>query len=566
MVKQENKESLLKIIQIFLAVMPFVIGGFHVWGSALASVFLVGYLFVLYRRNGNLLFAFDPVFTSVLVLEALLLISPFWAVDSGMAVFGLIKFLPLPLFCILLMQCKVPSPASYLAYVPYSGAVMMVVSFVLSRIPALASFFTVYKRQAGFFQYSNTYALFLLVGASVLLFKREKRIFELILSLLLMVGVLLSGSRTVFILMGILMVIYIFWEKEKKIRISLISVLVFIVLLAGGYACFTGNFDTVGRYLTVSLSSSTFLGRFLYYRDALPVILSHPFGLGYGGYKTLQGSFQTGVYSVVHIHNDMLQMLLDAGWIPFGFSVFALIRSLRKGDAFKYAASLLIVVHALFDFDLQFIAMGLILVALLRDSETEVKGYAFPKAPELYIALVISACASLYFGTASALGHLGRNEAAVKVYPGYTDCWVEILKETDDPQQMELVADKILSLNDSCSIANSAKARLLFSKGDILGMEEYKLKAISLNKYSLEEYLDYFDMMRIAMELYLENGDAESASYCASRIISIPDMIDNVRQGTSPLGWKIKDQPELDLPAEYADYIDYLLSIYGIIS
>ena len=103
--------------------------------------------------------------------------------------------------------------------------------------------------------------------------------------------------------------------------------------------------------------------------------------------------------------------------------------------------------------------------------------------------------------------------------------------------------------------------RLLFSKGDILGMEEYKLKAISLNKYSLEEYLDYFDMMRFAMELYLENGDLESASYCASRIISIPDMIDNVRQGTSPLGWKIKDQPELDLPAEYTDYINYLLSL-----
>ncbi|MBR6483782.1 MAG: O-antigen ligase family protein, partial [Clostridiales bacterium] len=331
--KKENSEGLLKAIRLFLAVMPFVIGGFHVWGSALASVFTVVCLFILYRKNGHLSFSFDPVFTACLVLEGVLLISPLWAVDSGMAVFGFVKFLPLPLFCILLMQCKSEDPISYLTYIPYSGAVMVVVSFVLSRIPALTSFFTVYKRQAGFFQYSNTYALFLLMGVCILLFKREKSILELVLSVLLMVGVLLSGSRTVFILMGALMLVYIIWEKNRKIKISLASALVLLVLAAGGYAFFTKNYDTVGRYLTSSLSSSTFIGRFLYYRDALPVIFSHPFGLGYGGYKSLQGSFQTGVYSVVHIHNDYLQMLLDAGWVPFGFSVFALIKSLRKGNA-----------------------------------------------------------------------------------------------------------------------------------------------------------------------------------------------------------------------------------------
>ncbi|MBO4242466.1 MAG: hypothetical protein J5883_04235, partial [Clostridiales bacterium] len=265
-----------------------------------------------------------------------------------------------------------------------------------------------------------------------------------------------------------------------------------------------------------------------------------------------------GVYSVVHIHNDYLQMLLDAGWVPFGFSVFALIKSLRKGNAVKYAASILILVHVLFDFDLQFIAMGLILMALLRDNEKEVKSYVFTKAPELYIALVISACVSLYFGAASALGHMEKNEAAVKVYPGYTDCWIEILKECDDAEQMEFTADKILALNPSCSIANSAKARAAFSRGDIPAMEEYKLKAISHNKYSLEEYLDYIDMMSVAMNLYLEKGDTDSATYCAYKIITVPSLIDEVLEGTSSLGWNIQDRPELDLPPEYTDYINDL--------
>ena len=46
-----------------------------------------------------------------------------------------------------------------------------------------------------------------------------------------------------------------------------------------------------GRFLTTSLHSSTLLGRLLYAQDALPVILRHPFGLGYRSYTYMQGSF-----------------------------------------------------------------------------------------------------------------------------------------------------------------------------------------------------------------------------------------------------------------------------------
>lgn len=52
----------------------------------------------------------------------------------------------------------------------------------------------------------------------------------------------------------------------------------------------TGNMQSIGRYLTISLSSSTFLGGLLYVKDAVIPILTNPLGLGYQGYGYEQGS------------------------------------------------------------------------------------------------------------------------------------------------------------------------------------------------------------------------------------------------------------------------------------
>ncbi len=51
------------------------------------------------------------------------------------------------------------------------------------------------------------------------------------------------------------------------------------------------------------------------------------------------------------------------------------------------------------------------------------------------------------------------------------------------------------------------------------------------------------------MGLYMENGDVESAEYCKGRLMEIPGMLDEVRQGTDKLAWKINDKPELVLPS-----------------
>ena len=72
-----------------------------------------------------------------------------------------------------------------------------------------------------------------------------------------------------------------------------------------------GSAGILERFTNISFGASTFLGRILYVQDALPLILKHPFGLGYYGYYFIQQSVQTGVYTVVNAHNELIQILLD---------------------------------------------------------------------------------------------------------------------------------------------------------------------------------------------------------------------------------------------------------------
>ena len=80
---------------------------------------------------------------------------------------------------------------------------------------------------------------------------------------------------------------------------------------------------------------------------------------------------------------------------------------------------------------------------------------------------------------------------------------------------------------------------------------EYKERAIALARYSLEEYLDYFQMLHTGYQLYLQQGDRTSAEVCRQKLLNIPQQMEAVLQGTSPRGWRIQDQPELTLPEEY---------------
>ena len=200
----------------------------------------------------------------------------------------------------------------------------VVITGVGMQFPVGEALFSVAGRLAGFFQYPNTYAVFLLVCELLMLKKDDRMLWDYIALIILSVGFLYTGSRTAFAVAVLANVAMLFVLGKRPVRIALLVGVIGVVLLAGLLALDKNS--VIHRYLTISFKESTFVGRLLYWQDALPLLLEYPFGMGYMGYYYVQQSIQTGVYSVVYVHNDLLQMLLDIGWVPVALVLTTLVQ------------------------------------------------------------------------------------------------------------------------------------------------------------------------------------------------------------------------------------------------
>lgn len=552
----ENKIN-SKPLKVFLAAVPFLSGLYYEWGSAIACIFLLVFLGNCVKERGGLRVQKNILLLASVVIPAMYGISAAWAVDSGMALFGLVKFLPLPVFVLALDQLESEQKENILDYVPVSGALMTVLSGMLSFVPVLEQYFSVNQRLAGFFQYPNTFALYLLIGIVILISGESLGKLKIVNLFVLLVGIILTGSRTGFLLLFLTVLTSFFLLRDKQVKKLLGIVFLGGILISGIYVLCTGNTSSVGRFLTVSFSSSTFLGRILYFKDAFPVILQHPFGLGYLGYYFTQGAFQTGVYSVMNVHNELLQVLLDIGWIPMILFSWAVVKGFVNGNTKNRMVIVLIVLHSMMDFNLQFIVMFLILLAAL-DARQEKDSFVLARKSILVLGAVLVGGISIYLGTDSALYYLKMYQQSAVLYPGNTNAWMEMLTEAEDVDEMDSIADKILERNPDNPLANNAKSRAAYAEGDFGEMMECKEKALLYYRYNLSEYLDYFNMLYVGYQLYMQNGDPASAEICLGKMKGIPDMLEAVADGTDPLAYEINDKPELELPEEYWEVINAL--------
>ena len=534
-------------------------GGFNEYVGCVLSAIISVLLIVKIAQNRNLVVNINITSLSIAVITLLYLISCFYAIDSGMAFVGFLKFLPVLLYMLLLMQDK-GIKEHLIALLPYVALALGVLSLVLVFIPATRDYFTVSDRLAGFFQYPNTFALFLLVGELTALSKEKLKPIDIISALLLIILLLFTGSRAVFILAVFSNVLIIFFRKGKKVKILLgivVAVLAVAVLLM---LPLFNNSEIFSRYFTISFTESTFVGRLLYYFDAFPLILRHPFGLGYMGYYYVQQSIQTGVYSVMFIHNDFLQLLLDVGWIPCLLFVVGIIKSFfRKGNsAGKRIILLTVFLHCLFDFDLQFISMFFILLLFLNYNDG--KQLELKKGAVFVFSFVITGLLSLYFAVALGLAHFGFNQAADSMFPGNTQNKVDLLIAEDDIVTQNEIADRIISQNEYVQIAYSAKARYAFSQGDFESLISYKNKIFQIAPFSYEEYEDYCYMLIQGIQLYKQAGDEYSTEVCEQQLLKTADRLDRLDDKLSNLGRKIVDQPKTDLPDDIVKYINSLES------
>lgn len=288
---------------------------------------------------------------------------------------------------------------------------MTLFSFVMMQFSIFEKSVSVAGRLAGFFQYPNTYALFMLICLVIAVDKLNWDKIDWLWCAyagIAVFGIIMSGSRTVLLLMLVLGAWYCVKRKlpGKVLLMAAGGCAVLVVLLWS-----TG----VGKEVLIrvfSTNGSTFWGRLLYMKDAAGMILTHPFGLGYYGYHYLQTSCQTGVYSVVSVHNELLQLLLDVGILPAILFYGMLVKScISKNVSGRNRLLLLIVIlHSLFDYDFQFLVIGMVVILLLEDENVK----------EIPISWFTRIC-SLF----AAIGVMATNKWIGNYYVDNTGCWTK---------------------------------------------------------------------------------------------------------------------------------------------
>ena len=254
-------------------------GGYFVSVSALIGIFMTGILFYRMYWKKEVTLARDLNLAAFAVLIFSYLIVSLWAVDSGMALTGFIKFLPLLLFYVL-VSGQPEKREKMISRLPLLGSLMTLFSFLMMQFPVYEEWVSVSGRLAGFFQYPNTYAIFMLVCLIVVLWRLDHRHpdwLDIVYALTAVFGIAMSGSRTVFILTAAAMIgLLIIKVQGRKAVLSVIAVGAVAVIV---FAIVAGSTGVLERFADISLSASTFLGRLLYARDAFPLILQYPFWL-----------------------------------------------------------------------------------------------------------------------------------------------------------------------------------------------------------------------------------------------------------------------------------------------
>ena len=526
-------------------------GGFHEYIACGLSVAMCVFLLLRLRKDKTLSLPKNAFFLAAAVISLGYGITALWAVDRGMALIGFVKFLPLPLYLLCLRAEGRASTA--LSWLPYLGAAMAVISAVGMAVPGLKDSFSVADRLAGFFQYPNTFALFLLVCQLLLLKKPGKKLPDYLTLTVLAAGLLYTGSRTVFAVAVLANIAMLFLAVRRKGRAVLLA-LGGAVCLAAVILAFSEN-SVIGRYLRFSLTESTLVGRVLYVVDALPLLVKYPFGMGYMGYYYIQGSVQTGLYSVMYIHNELLQLLLDIGWIPAVAVLVALGRwffrkTVSAQDKLIVAT---VCLHSLFDFNLQFTGMALLLLLLTHTPCDKPRSRKVGAA--LPVALAAVACLSLYLGTSLGLAHFGAYRAADAMYPGNTRNKLTIMEQTEDLAEADRVADSFLRWNTHYFAPYIMKAQYAYSQGDFGSVIQYAEQGLAANPLQYQQYEDYCRMLLVGVQLYIKAGDNASAGTCAKALNSAVKQLESNGNRLSALGKMIADQPITTLPAELLEQV-----------
>ena len=373
--------------------------------------------------------------------------------------------------------------------------------------------------------------------------------------IILILGIVFSGSRGVAVLGILTLVIICVWKCDWK-KIALI---VFSITASVAIGIVILNLD-ISRLLKLTLDSSTLNGRFLYWQDALPLLLKYPLGLGYMGYYFLQPQIQSGNYVTKFVHNDILQIGLDAGIISVIIILAIVVKALisKKIEVRQKLILLVLFFHSLFDFDLQFTLMAFIgIMCISESSESDI--LIGKKSKKFFMSvLAITGGISLYFVAAFELAYVGEYDFSLKLYPYNTFAREERMRQKTNDL---LDAEYIIEQNGMLPDAYEVRIQNSCENGDTDKITEDVEQLLNNAGYNAEYYNQAVYYLSIALDYSIRSNDMENARETLKTLQAIPDKIEEMHNKTSRLAYKINDKPEIKLETSIENYLDKISNV-----
>jgi len=209
--------------------------------------------------------------------------------------------------------------------------------------------------------------------------------FFLSIGLIVMVlALLLSKSRAGIFggVIGFLTFVLLMRSSSGELPRSFWVIIAVIVGMVAFYSLKIGIDPVVERFFRISKDTS----RLDIWRDSMAMIKDHPFGIGLAAFKDVFPVYNRSNFldvRFIYLHNDYLQLLVEAGWLGFltlvgGFYIFLVksvfkVRHMRlQSDPMRFFLSIgalsglvSIAFHSFFDFNLHIPANCVYFVMLI---------------------------------------------------------------------------------------------------------------------------------------------------------------------------------------------------------
>lgn len=542
MQSKEQDHKSMSAITILMVIAPFFIGLAPDGWTLLFTVVLTGILIYLINTRKQITFLKSRSLYGYLLILAGSCLSLFTSISKGDTCTGILRVLSLGIWLLVIMQYSEEERDTALDYIPSVSILMLVISAIIYIIPDLRWFVTNGNgRMAGFFQYANTFALYLLVSVVIYAkrgMKEDGVVKGTIYLFILAAGILWSGSRFTLVMLACVLLIESIVDKDIRKPFLTVLIAAIAVILIISLTGISGN--PVTRIFAAT--QSTLYGRFIYWKDALTQILKHPLGLGYKGFYLIEPAVQTAPYTVRFVHNDFLQVMLDYGWIAGIGMIFTAVTTIIHAKKEYRAAVIILFVHALFDFDFQFMIICWICALMISFTDK--------KEIENTIPVTVISIAFICLYTWTGISYLSYDhqhyDTAYKIYPFSEEIERNLMAQTSDRN----LALDILKKDKQSGVSYDVLANTDKDNEEYLSMLKNKRQALLLQRYDMDHYKDYVDML-------METEDALSDNEEYRKMVQeVPEIMDQAKKDMNPFIYKTVDAPSFQLSEKQREFVE----------